>query len=91
MIDLGVTGKNVPIGIIEAVQRSKEYFFSCEVKSLEANLIKIRIEDFIKIISKSHNTVLAAIQANCEEAQNNLALKIMQQQKIKTVIKTQFN
>jgi len=34
IIDLGLIGKDVPIGIIEAVQKNKEYFFSCEVSSL---------------------------------------------------------
>jgi len=32
-LDLGLTGKNVPIGVIEAINKLDTYTSTCEVKS----------------------------------------------------------
>lgn len=55
VIDLGLIGKDVPIGLIEAIQKNTEYFFSCEVISFKAEMIRIKIDTFYTIIKSNNN------------------------------------
>ena len=52
--DLGITGSNYPIGIIEAVMKIPEYTSTCEVVTLRATLIRVKIDAFVNIVKSSH-------------------------------------
>lgn len=58
VIDLGLIGKDVPIGVMEAVQKNPEYFYTCEVISLRAELIRIKIDTFNTILRSNNNAFL---------------------------------
>ena len=47
MLDLGVYGIMMPIGIVEAVQRTPNYLTTCEVSSMSVELIRVKIETFV--------------------------------------------
>ena len=53
LIDLGITGQNTPIGVLEALQRLPEYVTSCEVTSMLVEMIRVPISVFMKTISSS--------------------------------------
>ena len=52
-IDLGITGQMTPIGVLEALQKMPDYSTTCEVVSLQAEMIRVRIDFFVKQIASS--------------------------------------
>lgn len=55
-IDLGITGRNTPIGVLEALQKLPEYVTTCEVTSMMVTMIRVPISVFMKTISNSQQT-----------------------------------
>jgi len=75
-IDLGLTGKNVPIGVIEAVNKLDTYTSTCEVKSMSCELIRIKIDVVLKAIQGS-SSVMSVLKKMVDEMQNNLTRRIL--------------
>ena len=47
-IDLGITGQLTPIGVIEAINKLPTYTMTCQVASMSAEMIRVRIDVFVK-------------------------------------------
>lgn len=76
-VDLGIVAQALPIGIIEAIHRLPEYTTACEVVSKTAELIKVKIDTFLKV-TKSSNHVWSQLEKFVDERQIGLTKRILQ-------------
>ena len=65
-LDLGIVGIMTPIGAIEAIQKMPEYTMTCEVTSLTAELMRVKIDSFNNII-KTGSLVWQLVQKQTDE------------------------
>ena len=65
-IDLGILGEMVPLGLIEAIQKIPEFCTSVEVVSMQAELIKVRSDAFVKSV-QNNTFVWSLLEQTIEE------------------------
>ena len=63
---MGIVGKMVPIGLMEAVQNIPESCMTVEVVSMQAELLKIKADVFVKSVQNNAN-VWSMLLENTEE------------------------
>ena len=79
-----------PIGVLEALQKIPYYSTSCEVVSMQAEMMRVRIDYFVKQICSNAQT-MSVLEKMCEEVQNNLTKRVLNQSKIRKVVAKKFN
>ena len=89
-IDLGIVGQDVPIGMIECIQKLPNYVADGHILSMKAQLVRIKIDTFLSAV-KSNSHVWALLEKQTEDQQNQLAKRILSQNKMQEIIRTKFH
>lgn len=69
VLDLGITGIMMPIGIVEAVQRTPQYLTTCEVSSMNVELIRVKIDTFVNQ-TKARKEIWSNLSKYADDMQN---------------------